>query len=96
MSNAEAKSFSSDPAASSEAATARPIQDVRAALRKFADMIASDWLFDEASVALDAGDDYKLTITCTENAKGYVVALHRHQSLRLGTHSFIKLDLEAA
>lgn len=67
------------------------IQTLQEALRKFAQMVESKWLFEEASVALDAGRDFKVTITCTETPKGYVVALHRHETERLGSHSFIKL-----
>lgn len=64
---------------------------VQDALRKFSGYVASRWVFDEASVALDAGCDYKVTITCTQNPKGYVVAMHRHKTDRLGHNSFVKL-----
>lgn len=67
------------------------IGTVQDALRKFAQHIGSQWVFDEASVALDAGRDYKLTITCTENGKGYIVAMHRHETERVGHNSFVKL-----
>jgi hypothetical protein len=70
---------------------AENITTLQEALRKFAPWIASKWLFEEASVALDAGRDYKITIICTETPKGYVVAMHRHEAERLGSHSFIKL-----
>jgi hypothetical protein len=67
------------------------IDTVQDALRKFAKSIESKWLFDEASVALDAGRDFKVTITCTEKPNGYVVAMARHESERCGHNSFIKL-----
>jgi hypothetical protein len=67
------------------------IATVQEALRKLARNIESHWLFNEASVALDAGRDYKLTITCTETPKGYVVAMRRYESTRVGHNSYIKL-----
>jgi hypothetical protein len=67
------------------------ITTVQQALHKFAGFLDAKWLFEEASMALDAGCDFKVTITCTETPRGFVVALHRHRSERLGTHSFIKL-----
>ena len=67
------------------------IGNVQDALHKFSQMIAAQWVFDEATVALDAGRDYKLTITVTETPKGYVVAMNRHETERLGCNSFIKL-----
>jgi hypothetical protein len=70
---------------------AEPVNTVQEALRRFAQHIGAKWVFDEASEALDAGRDYKLTIFCTEKDKGYVVAMHRHQTERVGDNSFIKL-----
>lgn len=83
---------SAAPTEPTESQPARRAGTVQEALHRFAQMISSKWVFEEASVALDAGDDYKLTIHCTESSKGYIVALHRHQSQRLGHNSFIKLS----
>jgi hypothetical protein len=65
---------------------------VQEALRLFANKVGSREVFDEASVALDAGCDYKVTITCTEKAGGFVVAMHRSQAERIDHWSFIKLE----
>lgn len=64
---------------------------VQEALRAFADRIGDRQIFDEASIALDAGCDYKLTITCTDKAGGYVVAMDRQQIERINHWSFTKL-----
>jgi hypothetical protein len=68
-----------------------PVNTIQDALRRLGKHIQSEWIFNEASVALDAGRDFKLTIICTENDKGYIVAMHRHDTARLGHNSFIKL-----
>lgn len=70
------------------AKAANSIQD---ALRVFADKIGGRDVFDEASIALDAGLDYKLTIICTEKDSGYVVAMHRANVNRLNCWNFTKL-----
>ena len=64
---------------------------VQEALRVFSDKIGGEDIFDEASAALDAGCDYKLTIICTATADEYVVAMHRDQTSRLNDWSFVKL-----
>jgi ABC-type transport system involved in cytochrome c biogenesis ATPase subunit len=70
-----------------------PVNTLQEALQRLAQHIGAKWVFDEASVALDEGRDYKLTITCTEiPKKGFVVAMHRHQTERVGHNSFIKLS----
>lgn len=70
---------------------AKAANTVQEALREFADKIGGRDVFDEASIALDAGLDYKVTIICTEKDSGYVVAMHRENVNRLNCWNFTKL-----